>query len=97
MPETNLSVATVVAERLRHAVAAQPFTVITTDRKLDITMSLGVAEVDVIGGDTIRSLINRADEALYAAKAAGRNRVKCWTDDGLVDGLAQQAAVNGKS
>ena len=97
MPETDLSVATVVAERLRHAVAAQPFTVITTDRKLDITMSLGVAEVDVIGGDTTRSLINRADEALYAAKAAGRNRVKCWTDDGLVDGLAHQAASNGKS
>ncbi|MEC7538225.1 MAG: diguanylate cyclase, partial [Pseudomonadota bacterium] len=97
MPETNLSVATVVAERLRHAVAAQPLKVITTDCKLDITMSLGVAEVDVIGGDTIRSLINRADEALYAAKAAGRNRVKCWTDDGLVDGLAQQAAANVKS
>ena len=36
-------------------------------------------------------------EALYAAKAAGRNRVKCWTDDGLVDGLAQQAAANVKS
>ena len=59
MPETNLSVATVVAERLRHAVAAQPLSVITTDCKLDITMSLGVAEVDVIGGDTAAAIASR--------------------------------------
>ena len=78
MPETDINVAMTVAERLRQGVADQPFTAITTDKKLDVTISIGVAEVDVAGGDTTVSLIHRADEALYAAKSAGRNRVMCW-------------------
>lgn len=85
MPETDISVAMTVAERLRSAVAEQPFTAITTDKKLDVTISLGVAEVDVIDGDTTGSLIDRADQALYAAKDNGRNRVMCWTPKGVVD------------
>jgi len=87
MPETDLGVAMTVAERLRHAVADLPFTAITADEKLDVTISIGVAEVDVVGKDTTVSLINRADEALYAAKADGRNRVKCWTPEGVVDAV----------
>jgi len=38
-----------------------------------VTISIGVASAEE--GDTGESLIRRADEALYAAKAAGRNRV----------------------
>jgi two-component system, cell cycle response regulator len=85
MPETDIGVATTVAERLRHGVADQPFTAITADRKLDVTISIGVAEVKVTGGETTTSLINRADEALYAAKSKGRNRVMCWSAEGIID------------
>ena len=65
--------------------ADQPFTAITADQKLEVTISIGVAEVDVAGGETTTSLINRADKALYVAKSKGRNRVMCWSVDGILD------------
>ena len=85
MTETDMGVATTVAERLRHGVADQPFTAITADQKLEVTISIGVAEVDVAGGETTTSLINRADKGLYVAKSNGRNRVMCWSVDGILD------------
>lgn len=92
MPETDIDVAMTVAERLRQGVAELPFTAITADQKLDVTISIGVAEVDVTGGDTTTSLINRADEALYAAKSSGRNRVMCWSPNGMLDPVSAKAA-----
>jgi two-component system cell cycle response regulator len=85
MPETDMGIATTVAERLRHGVADQSFTAITAGQKLEVTISIGVAEVDVTGGETTASLINRADKALYVAKSKGRNRVMCWSPDGILD------------
>ena len=43
-----------------------------------VTISIGVATVRK--GDTMQSLIARADACLYAAKRNGRNRVICETD-----------------
>ena len=80
-----MGVAKTVAERLQHGVSDQPFTGITADQKLEVTISIGVAEVDVIGGETMTSLINQADKALYVAKSNGRNRVMCWSVDGILD------------
>lgn len=60
-------------ERLRQAVAQAPFT--AGDLVLPLTVSIGLAVLRA--GDThFDSLLRRADEALYAAKAAGRNRVE---------------------
>jgi diguanylate cyclase (GGDEF)-like protein len=56
---------------LREAVANQSFT--TANGVLRVTASIGVAELT--SGDSIRTLLKRADLALYAAKQAGRNRV----------------------
>lgn len=50
-------------------------------QKLSVTVSAGVAEVQP--GESISTVLARADEALYAAKAAGRNRT-CLEDAGRI-------------
>jgi diguanylate cyclase (GGDEF)-like protein len=74
MPETGLDNALASAERLRQAVAAEP--ALYGDVRLPMTISLGVAQISMNGElENADSLLQRADKALYAAKAAGRNRV----------------------
>lgn len=51
------------------------------DKTLSVTVSAGVAEIR--RGDTIRSVLARADRALYAAKDAGRNQT-CLEDGGKI-------------
>ncbi len=61
-----------IGERLRRAVADSPFA-IDAERRLTATCSVGVAAREP--GDSSEALIDRADQALLAAKAAGKNRV----------------------
>ena len=75
MPETSLGGAIVVAERLRAAVAEEPFVLQGKGDKVRVTVSVGIAMTGEGHGDTLESLLQRADEALYAAKDAGRNRI----------------------
>ena len=72
LPDTGLQAAAQVAERLREGVAAIDTSRWFNDRAL--TMSLGVT-VSTPGADTLSSMLKRADEGLYEAKHAGRNRV----------------------
>jgi two-component system cell cycle response regulator len=72
MPETDRAFAASVAERLRGEVERAPFKT-RAGRSLAVTVSIGIAEWQP--GDTPPSLMKRADEALYAAKRGGRNRV----------------------
>jgi diguanylate cyclase (GGDEF)-like protein/PAS domain S-box-containing protein len=75
LPSTDLPRAAVVAERLRAIVAAQ---VVHFDgERIRYTVSAGVACLDD-GEGGIDLLLKRADQALYAAKRAGRNRVERW-------------------
>lgn len=60
------------AERLRRAIAAESI-LLANGRRLQITASIGVATYD--GHPDYQHLIDQADEALYAAKLGGRNRV----------------------
>jgi two-component system cell cycle response regulator len=73
MPETDLVTAEPVAERLRKLVEAEAFALPSNDEML-VTVSIGVAAFHGKddGGD---AMIKRADQALYEAKGAGRNRV----------------------
>jgi two-component system, cell cycle response regulator len=73
MPETDITIAAAVAERLRAAVAREPFTIKSDGRKLSVTISIGVASA--AAGDDRDRLLSRADDALYAAKNRGRNCV----------------------
>jgi two-component system cell cycle response regulator len=74
MPETDLANAAAVAERLRGAIAKDLFTVRSSGGKLAVTISVGVAAA-IAGNDHRDRLLKRADDALYSAKSAGRNRV----------------------
>jgi len=70
-PSSDLAQAARAAEHLRAAVEEKPLPL--EDAKLTVTVSVGVAEA--AEGDSVDSLIHRADDALYAAKRNGRNRV----------------------
>jgi two-component system cell cycle response regulator len=78
MPRTSGDIACLAAERLRRQVCASPFNAQGLSHPLDVTVSIGVA---CSGGpdDSAQALIKRADEALYEAKRAGRNRVVAKT------------------
>jgi two-component system, cell cycle response regulator len=74
MPETDLGVAGMVAERIRRAIASNPFSVSSGQSRLDVTISIGLATLDA-KGEQIADVLKRADQALYRAKRDGRNRV----------------------
>ncbi|MFZ1990370.1 MAG: PleD family two-component system response regulator [Alphaproteobacteria bacterium] len=73
MPETELAVAEKVAERLREAIAEHRFKIGEGKPEIPVTASIGLATLDPT--DTEQTLIERADKALYEAKATGRNKV----------------------
>jgi len=73
LPNTNPLGATVVAERIRRAFEASE--TLFDGKSLKVTMSLGVASAQGRDTEPVAALALRADEALYAAKHAGRNRV----------------------
>lgn len=75
LPETSLSGAAHVAERLRCAVAALDLTDPGTPSGRRVTVSVGVASIRPGCGAAPPALIEAADRALYSAKAQGRNRV----------------------
>jgi len=74
MPGASLEDAQMVAERIRRDVASAPFRVMGGKEQLTITISIGVAATTG-EGDTPESLLKRADEGVYEAKASGRNKV----------------------
>ena len=93
LPETDASGAAHAASRLGAVIRAAPFCA-DTDHPLPITMSIGVA-VFPGNGSTAGPLLRSADDALYAAKDAGRD---CWRfapskPEGTPSGDAQPAPV----
>jgi diguanylate cyclase (GGDEF)-like protein/PAS domain S-box-containing protein len=78
LPSCGLDGALAVAERLRADVARQP--VGFDGSSIDYTISAGVAACE---GEqlSLETLMKRADRALYAAKAGGRNRVQPWSPE----------------
>ncbi|HEY0220157.1 MAG TPA: PleD family two-component system response regulator [Afipia sp.] len=74
MPETDLHVAGLVAERLRQSIAGEGFSIEKGTRRIDVTISIGIATLDN-KGEPVSDVLKRADQALYRAKHDGRNRV----------------------
>jgi len=74
LPETDLEGARAACERLRRMVVENRIPWRTGP--IQITISIGVTQNRTGNKDSIRKLIDRADEALYRAKETGRNQVK---------------------
>lgn len=73
LPDTPMKSAFNLAERLRARINKYPY--LAGDMLIDVTASLGVAECQPDDAD-FKALLQRADDALYRAKHAGRNQVK---------------------
>jgi len=74
LPNTSLSDATVVAERMVDAVANSPTTLKKEQISLSISVGLGQYDADTNPED----ITSRSDEALYKAKQAGKNTVRIF-------------------
>lgn len=74
MPETDIAVAGMVAERIRRRIATEPFPIQQGAKELEVTISIGIAELNG-ASDNAAAMLKRADLALYRAKREGRNRV----------------------
>jgi diguanylate cyclase len=75
LPQTSLEGALIKAERVRQQVEALDFPKVAEN--FYITVSIGVAEHKE--GESVDDTLARADQCLYAAKAAGRNQV--WSEN----------------
>jgi diguanylate cyclase (GGDEF)-like protein len=76
LPETDLDQARIVAERVRQSVAASA---LQADRvHFNVTASVGFAAASV-SMSGFEALLHAADQALYQAKAEGRNRTVAWS------------------
>jgi diguanylate cyclase (GGDEF)-like protein len=76
LPETPIGGARTFADRIRRQVEAEPFDLGTGHQSL--TISLGIAAPGPREKLSLDEVLHRADEALYAAKRGGRNRVETW-------------------
>lgn len=89
LPNTPIDGALAVAENLRREIAESKLVRSDTKEPLrNITASLGIALHH--SGEDVTDLIHRADQAMYAAKAAGRNQVRCEHDS--AESIATEAA-----
>src|ERR1700722_4883616 len=76
LPEADLAQATIVADRLCKAIAEQ--VMIAHEVQLKVTASIGIAAASV-SMSGLDALMQAADQALYQAKAQGRNCVVPWS------------------
>ncbi len=73
----------VVAEKLRRRIEATPIVALASEPPLRITASVGAVALGASEECGLSALLDRADQAVYAAKAAGRNCVRVYPEDVL--------------
>ncbi|WP_298857725.1 diguanylate cyclase [uncultured Sulfitobacter sp.] len=81
LPAADVTTARTVAHRICQAIGSTPFVIPGAAEPVQITISLGLAmsaaskHINTGRAETVDSLLDHADKALYAAKLQGRNRV----------------------
>ena len=78
MPDTGTEEAFSAAERIRRRVAAHP--IADAKRSVEVTISIGISASTPGRRTDPEALVRLVDEALYAAKQAGRNCTRTWTE-----------------
>jgi diguanylate cyclase (GGDEF)-like protein len=76
LPDTNLKEAEKIAERIRQAI--ENLKVRSNGYNVQTTVSLGVASINQLESGSLDDLIRISDQALYRAKADGRNCVRVF-------------------
>ena len=77
LPETSAGQSQIIAERLRKTIEKTAFS--AGKNSIRVTISQGVAELDP-SARSYEDIVSRADQALFAAKDAGRNSTYVWFD-----------------
>jgi diguanylate cyclase (GGDEF)-like protein len=77
LPETSETEALVAAERICKVISEQSLA--SEKGKVKVTVSIGITQMQKDGHQTLLYLVNEADQALYAAKNAGRNCVRRYS------------------
>lgn len=96
LPDTDTDDAAALAERIRGATEYSLFVFNDgkTEKTISVTVSGGVAKLQTNAEEEVDSLVARADEALYAAKAGGRNQIAVFPDNVAgIAGLARNQRV----
>ncbi len=84
LPETELCCGRLVAEKIRRRIADAPF--FSSGEEIEVTASFGVAE---FGQESeIGQVLKAADDAVYAAKKKGRNRIEIEQGRNGVEGIS---------
>lgn len=78
LPGLTRSEALLVAERLRGAVEQRE---IQTDKGLSLSVTVSIGVADMLRGEPLESLVERADHAMYSAKVSGRNQVQIAAEE----------------
>ena len=98
LPETDAYGGTIVAERLGAAVRGYPVPVegrrAGAPEEVSISVSIGIAVYPEHGG-TAQRVLDAADEALYAAKRAGRDTYRLAESENVIKSSVSQAVPDG--
>jgi diguanylate cyclase (GGDEF)-like protein len=86
LPETDVAGSVTVARRIRDALRARPFSIRCVGVVVPVTVSIGIA-VYPRHGSTEVEILQAADQALYAAKTAGRDTYALAVPEQRVPGL----------
>lgn len=82
LPTTALQGASIAVEKLRQAVESEKF--IYNEKQIPVTISCGLAQVNIGDHETYEQTISRADASLYSSKDNGRNLVSFHDGNGIV-------------
>jgi diguanylate cyclase (GGDEF)-like protein len=78
-PNTDLPTGLVLAERLRLAVESEPYC--KGNASATQTISVGISSTELGDFQNFESLLDSSDQALYAAKSAGKNQVRQYSEE----------------
>ncbi len=82
LPNVSLDQAMLLAERARQTV--EKLVININGKSIPVSISLGAAALRRGPEDNIKALVSRADEALYSAKKAGRNRSVAYPENSTI-------------